>query len=151
MDDGKWLETLSELGGLPKLVFEKICRAVGMVYEPTHVRHMARAKGDVAPVANPRRFRHTSRKRPQPGKRALCGVHPRRLQRRRHANDQLSVSVRAVEPSERGDGDSWRDKDHSPTFLARRDHVSLPAQGVSTDGSLPLLSLPYRIPVWNVN
>lgn len=46
MSDTTWIQNISQLGALPSQVFEKICRAVGMAYEPTHIRKLAAAKAD---------------------------------------------------------------------------------------------------------
>jgi hypothetical protein len=38
------LASLGQLGEVPKLVVEKVCSAIGLVYEPTHLRRIAEAK-----------------------------------------------------------------------------------------------------------
>lgn len=44
--DGNWLQSIASLGEVPKLVVERVCNAIGMVYEPTHIRRVARADAD---------------------------------------------------------------------------------------------------------
>lgn len=45
-EEGNWLQNLSELGALPKACVDRVCNAIGMVYEPTHIRRIARAEAD---------------------------------------------------------------------------------------------------------
>lgn len=45
-DEGKWLQSLGSLGEVPKLCVERVCNAIGMIYEPTHIRRIARAETD---------------------------------------------------------------------------------------------------------
>src|SRR5579872_4259106 len=46
MADPGWLDSIAKLGEVPKLVVERVSRAIGMVYDPTHMRRMAEAEAD---------------------------------------------------------------------------------------------------------